>query len=568
MKIFFFPTANGIRGYFKKREVSVFVDGSGRKKIDTHSTKNRILIDFPFLRGITYFIFGIIAFFSGFDEVIKLASEDSFSQKFSEKLRVPKSALIYSVLCIIAILLSVVLLGYLPAKLSFALVGMTNSFFVRNLIIAIVKVLLILLILFILRFLPSMQELYKFNGATNIVLRNKGEVKKVGRLSHHSPLNFLNFFVFTFLLSVFVVTLVGIRISFWINWLVNLGIFVAAMSVAYELLLMLNINENLQKICVLTSFFVSIRPNITHDEVARVAYSQLNMKEKHFKAMEEKERYALSTILSEMQTKLSKVNKYEKSDVEWIIATILGKNRAEAKLVRFFDEKTYREIMKATNERASGKPLSAIFGFVEFYGLRFNVNKKVLAPRMETEVLVDEVLKESKNIKKCEVLDIGTGSGAISVSVAKYGQTKVTAIDVSKQALEVAKENAQANGVKIDFLQSDLFLNLKKNKKFDIIVSNPPYIKSSDINFLDEEVRNFDPKLALDGGEDGLDFYRKIAVGALCHFKKNGLIFLEIGKGQFVQVKKILEKSGYKDIEGIKDFNKINRVVKARYGNN
>ena len=184
---------------------------------------------------------------------------------------------------------------------------------------------------------------------------------------------------------------------------------------------------------------------------------------------------------------------------------------------------------------------------------------------METEILVENVINETKNFKKCKVLDIGTGSGAISISVAKFSGAEVTAVDVSKSALEVAKQNAKDLDAKVTFIQSDLFSQLKKKQKYDIIVSNPPYIRSLDIEGLDGEVKNYDPRLALDGGDDGLDFYRRISAEAKEHLTKGGKIFFEIGKGQFTQVKNILAKNGFEDIKGIKDYNKIYRIVKAEW---
>ena len=567
MNINFFPTSSGLVGYFKRKRVFVYVNQNGRKEVDSSKTKNFIMINFPLLRGILFFILGVIAFLSSFFHILKEKAEDSFLEKLSKNIKISKTALVYASLIVVSLGISILFLGYIPSKLSFFLMGLSKKFILRNFLIAFIKCSLIYLMFLALRFIPGMQELYKFNGAGNVALKNKGQIKDNNKYSHHSPLNFLNFFVFSFILSTFVITLVGISISFWLNWLLNLAIFLACISVSYEILWFISKNDKLEKLALVTSFLIAMKPGVTHDEVARVAYSQLNMKKISGEKVEN-DKIALATVLTEMQTKLSKTGKYNKSDVEWIIATVLGKNRAEAKLVRSFDEKTYREIMKITNERASGKPLSAIFGFVDFYGLRFNVNKKVLAPRMETEILVEEVLNKVNKIKKCEVLDVGTGSGAISVCVAKYGNCKVTAVDISKGALEVAKQNAKNNEVKISFLESNLFSGLKKNKKFDIIVSNPPYIRSLDIDLLDEEVKNYDPRLALDGGKDGLDFYRRLAEESKLHFKKNGVIFLEIGKGQFTSVKKILEKNGFLEIEGIKDYSKIYRVVKAKYGNN
>ena len=213
-----------------------------------------------------------------------------------------------------------------------------------------------------------------------------------------------------------------------------------------------------------------------------------------------------------------------------------------------------------TERRIKGEPLTKIFGVADFYGLRFKVTKDVLSPRMETEILVSEVLKDCK--KGSAVLDIGTGSGAIAVSVAKNSESKVYAVDISSEALSVAKENATNNGVKVEFLRSNLFNDLKKKKMFDIIVSNPPYIKSSDIENLMVEVKDYDPMLALDGGKDGLEFYREIVRQAPEYLKENGKLMFEFGKGQASQVKKLMQKD-FTDVVIIKDYNKIGRIVKG-----
>lgn len=556
MNYIFLPTSNGVIGYHKKRKVICFVDENGKKKIEISNYKSGNMLRIPIIRGIYFFVFGIFAMIKGLCFGV---TDKVMSNKNKTKTVI---GICLSLLC--AILVSVLLLGYLPARLSFVFVGYEKNYFLRNLVIALTKVACIFLLLFVFRFLPAMQEFFKFNGACNQVLKNNGEVLEKKRFDCHLPLNFLNFLLFTFLLSVFMITLIGIQISVVLNIAINLGIFIGIIAISYEILWLLTKSEKLSKLCVITSVFIAIRPSLTQSEVVRMTYLELNLR---YTGEKVKQDISMAQVLTEMQTRLSKVNKYEKSDVDWIIATVLKKNRAEAKLVRSVDEKTYKEIMKCTDERAYGKPLSCIFGFVDFYGLRFNVNKKVLAPRMETELLVERVIELSSEYKKCEILDIGTGSGAISISVAKNSKAKVCAVDISKGALEVAKENAKQNNANVEFIESDLFKGLKRGRKFDIIVSNPPYIRSLDIEGLDEEVKNYDPKLALDGGEDGLDFYRKISLEAVNHLNKNGKILYEIGKGQYVAVKKILEKSGFENIRGIKDYNKIYRIVEADYGN-
>lgn len=279
---------------------------------------------------------------------------------------------------------------------------------------------------------------------------------------------------------------------------------------------------------------------------------------------EEQGKVAMSSLLAEMEIKLKNCEQVEESDIDWIIATVLNKNRAEIKLVRYVSQKEYRDIIRATEKRAKGQPLSSIFGFVDFYGLRLDVNKKVLSPRSETELLVDGALKKIREQELVEVLDLCTGSGAIAIAIAKFYPCKVSAIDVSKGALGVAQSNASKNGVKIDFILSDLFKGLKKSKKYDIIVSNPPYIRSGDIEKLDVEVKKYDPRIALDGGEDGLDFYREITLGAPRHLTKKGWLYFEVGQGQAEKVKEIMQDGGFDDIEIVKDYNKIERIVYGR----
>ena len=176
--------------------------------------------------------------------------------------------------------------------------------------------------------------------------------------------------------------------------------------------------------------------------------------------------------------------------------------------------------------------------------LNFFVDKNVLIPRQDTEILVEEVIKIAKRINAKKILDLCTGSGAIAVSLAKYlPQTEITAIDISNDALKIAKKNAVSNNVEnqITFISSDMFTNLNE-EKFDIIVSNPPYIKTNVIKELDIQVKN-EPYIALDGGEDGLDFYKKIINESYQYLKCNGYLCLEIGFDQKFDVIELIENA-------------------------
>ena len=222
--------------------------------------------------------------------------------------------------------------------------------------------------------------------------------------------------------------------------------------------------------------------------------------------------------------------------------------------------------IKNVKRHISGEPIQYITGKQEFMKLNFLVTKDVLIPRQDTEILVEEVINIAKKIENPIILDLCTGSGAIAVSLAKYvNNVKIFATDISQKALEIAKKNAEFNGVKnnIDFIESDLF-NKIKNLKFDIIVSNPPYIETDEIKKLTKDVQN-EPIQALDGGKDGLTFYRKIAEDAPEFLNIHGFLCLEIGYNQKQKVKQILEKQKrYINIYCKKDLCENDRVVVAQ----
>lgn len=204
-------------------------------------------------------------------------------------------------------------------------------------------------------------------------------------------------------------------------------------------------------------------------------------------------------------------------------------------------------------------PLQYITGHREFMGLDFLVNENVLIPRFDTELLVEEVCRYSRGKR---VLDVCTGSGCIAVSVAVLGGAKkVDALDISAAALKLAEENAKRLQADVAFYESDLFAGIEG--KYDCIVSNPPYIESGEIENLAAEVAGFEPRLALDGGEDGLDFYRRIIGQAKKHLPAGGMLFFEIGYNQGEAVLELLRSNGYGRKSLKKDFAGLDRVVSA-----
>ncbi|MFA5119127.1 MAG: peptide chain release factor N(5)-glutamine methyltransferase [Candidatus Omnitrophota bacterium] len=227
-----------------------------------------------------------------------------------------------------------------------------------------------------------------------------------------------------------------------------------------------------------------------------------------------------------------------------------------------------RKVAGVLKRRVTGEPLQYILGEADFMGYVLNVNADVLIPRPETEILVDTAQKAARLTGYRYILDIGTGSGCIAVSLAKaLAHAVIDAVDISSQALRVASVNAAEHNVTVNFIESDLFSSAcLAGRHFDIIVSNPPYIPTDEIQRLQAEIR-CEPFVALDGGADGLDLYRRIIADAPDYLRTHGLLIMEMGYGQCAAIKNILQNSGkFEIIEIVKDYAHIDRVVVARKG--
>lgn len=248
-------------------------------------------------------------------------------------------------------------------------------------------------------------------------------------------------------------------------------------------------------------------------------------------------------------------------DAWYLLEYVTGMGRAEYFLKKnnTVPEETVTEYLELIKIRASHMPLQYITGSQEFMGLEFKVSGDVLVPRQDTETLVEYVLPFVKGKK---VLDMCTGSGCIAVSLAKLGNAALcVAADYSEKALAVARQNAKLNNVNIQFIQSDMFKNITGS--YDIIVSNPPYIETAVIDTLMPEVKEYEPRAALDGGRDGLSFYRIIGNKARDYLYPGGLLAVETGALQGSQVMAIFKESGYKDVCMQKDLSGNDRVVAA-----
>lgn len=288
-------------------------------------------------------------------------------------------------------------------------------------------------------------------------------------------------------------------------------------------------------------------------------------------------------------------------EAELLLTEILGIDKAQFHTnPPEINEKASQEIDSLAARRIAGEPMQYLIGHVEFYGLRIHVGEGVLIPRPETELLVEETIKlikegygmqedkaqkyKSAEVQKTEgrsqesevrsrqttsrhetdiaILDLCTGSGCIALAIAKgIPQAAIIGIDASEKALYYARKNAECNGIEnVTFVKGDLFNPLGADIRFDCIVSNPPYIKRGDIGKLQVEIRDFEPLEALDGGEDGLDFYRRILNEAPNYLKKNGMVIFEIGLDQAGDIRELAATDGITDIRFVKDYAGIDRI--------
>jgi release factor glutamine methyltransferase len=228
------------------------------------------------------------------------------------------------------------------------------------------------------------------------------------------------------------------------------------------------------------------------------------------------------------------------------------------KFDRVVSETDREAIKQMLIRRGKKEPLQYILGETEFYGYKFKVDRSVLIPRPETEMLVEKVIENAVGVKN--ILDMGTGSGCIAVSLAKELEAvSIDAVDISPETLLTAQKNADLNEVEVNFFRSDLFSEI--TSQYDLIISNPPYISDTEFKDLPLEIKYFEPEAALLAPEEGLFFYRKILEKAGDHLKENGKIYFEIGHAQKAAIKLIAEKNGFENIEFVKDLNGYDRIM-------
>ncbi len=272
----------------------------------------------------------------------------------------------------------------------------------------------------------------------------------------------------------------------------------------------------------------------------------------------------VATLRKQLIAELQPHSETARLDVDLLLQHVL--ELTDVQLITQADkqlsEQQVRAVMALISRRQQHEPIAYIIGHKSFMGLEFEVNRNVLIPRPDTEILVECILEQIGD-RKLLGADIGTGSGAIAIALLKHApHLKMWASDISAAALTCAEKNARSSAViaRIKLLQSDLFSNFGE-VQFDFIVSNPPYIDKQQLTTLDKNVLNYEPHSALAGGDDGLDYYRRISATAHRHLKKGGQLYFEIGYNQKGDVIEILKLNGFKDIKWLSDLAAKDRVV-------
>ena len=565
-------------------------DESGKIQIEAKrikpASKRKGFLKLPIVRGIVAFFTSLV---SGTKVLTRSATvfgegeSSKFDDWLSKKIGVSATdiAIFFGVL--LGAGLSVFLFFFLPQFVTDLITFIPNSSIWYFLVEGLIRILIFLAYVLLTSLLKDIKRTYMYHGAEHktISCYEKGldltveNVRTCSRVHDRCGTTFmfivmtvsiLIFALLNYLLNSFGVVFNG-SLGKLYRFLLKLATLPLVAGVSYEILKLLAKSSAKWLIVfkapgLLLQRITTREPDDSMIEVAITAFEKV-LKMDADQTIPECE----FNVFGNVQNLLSKVNAIlkdinaESSDGEWIVSKVTGVSRSLIKSSKKSVTKTeYDKAISYAKSRANGTPLQYVFGDVDFYGFTLLVDENVLIPRPETEELVMHANKEI--CENSTVLDMCTGSGAIAISVKKLKNAIVTAVDISEGALSVARQNAKNNNAQIEILNSNMFESVQG--KFDVIISNPPYIKSNDLQYLQSEVKR-EPKLALDGGDDGLDFYKIIANNAYKFLNKNGFVFLECGIGQSKDIVELFNNTNkYDTPEIILDINGADRIVKVK----
>ena len=545
----------------------------------TPPEKKSVFVRLPIIRGIVNFFSSLVTGTKILMRSAEVYGGDDEPSKFEKwlaktfKIDVMDVVLFFGVA--LGLVFSIALFFILPTFLG-GLIGKAAPNMppiVKNLIEGGIRILIFVGYILFTSLLKDIKRTYMYHGAEHktITCYEKGldltveNVKKCRRVHDRCGTTFMFFVMFVSILvySVFGAIFPVLNENVGLKMLSRIVLLPLIAGLSYELLKLLAKTDSplvlpLKAPGLLLQMLTTKEPDEQMMEVAIAAFDKvLKMDEDPNEPVCKFVCPEKVSVVTENLKKKFRSSSVDETDAEWIVSIVTGIKRSELGGDSRVKSSHIDKIDELAAERIKGKPLSYVLGNADFYGYEIKVDERVLIPRPETEELVSEVLKVVKNTDK--VLDLCTGSGAIALVINKKSGASVTATDISEAALEVAKENFKQFDAAVETRLIDLYGDL--SEKFDIIVSNPPYIKTEEIDTLDKEVKDYEPRIALDGGEDGLDFYRRICEGAKQRLNEHGKLFLEAGYGEAEEIKKMLENDF--NVEIIKDISGIDRIIKA-----
>ena len=534
----------------------------------------------PFLRGIVNMVLSMIEGTKIIGKSAEIMAEEEIYASNGKGMGV-----LMGFSTVIGVALAVCLFILLPTgitagifKLASLDVNSLDWVWLKSLLEGVMKMVILILYMWGISRMKEIKRLFMYHGAEHKTIAcYESEmpltVENVQKCSRYHDRCGTSFIVFVVVLSIVLMMILDIICAackftlfiekWWLRALLKLALLPLTAGISYEaLMLMARSNFVLfRPFKWLGKQFQRLTTKEPDDGMVEVAITSFNaVLEMDADENTPEVKFPAPITLAEFtrQVKESGITEYAgKQDFDWLLCAILKIKREDLfKEIAVPFGWTIR-LNKMKERLAAGEPWQYVVGSVEFYGRTFEVNKSVLIPRQETELVTEQLVKRLN--KKSTVLDLCCGSGVIGITAALETNATVTLADVSDEALKVAKSNAKRNKAKVDFIKSDMFANLCG--KCNAIICNPPYVESDVIPTLDDSVKKYEPHLALDGGKDGLNFYRILAEQAPKHLTKGGLLVLEIGYNQGEAVKGLLEEKF--DVEVMKDYGGNDRIVIA-----
>ena len=550
----------------------------------------------PFIRGVCSFITSLVDGNRVLMRSADVAAVDEEEQTkaahwLEEKHKISLDGLLSSLAVVMGVVLAMLIFIWLPQYISGFLpeeifdktdTGLKGLWF--NLVEGGIRIVIFILYIVAISFIPSLKRVYMCHGAEHktITCYEEGKELKIENVRGCSRVHDrcgTTFLFIVMIVSILVFSAVNILVAGWlytgnnkIDNLIRFGVKILMLpvvaGVSYEVLRLLAKTKSKLFIIfklpgLLLQRLTTCEPEDGMIECAIIAFKTVlamdadpTIPEKVFATPGK-----MSALLKNTKKRFAD-NNIDEEDAEWIFALVLNIPKSsvatEEKILKVAQAK---EIIRIADERLTGRPLWYIIGDADFCGYKIKVDERVLIPRPETEemaMMAVAVAEEGNNI-----LDLCTGSGALAIAIYKEleksnRKVKMTAVDISADALALAKENAEANEADVLFIQSDLFSRIRG--RFDVIISNPPYIPTAEIDTLQREVKDYEPHLALDGGADGLDIYRRIAAEAPKYLNRGGTLIMEVGAGQAAEIVKMFRGNSYSMV--MQDFNGIDRYVK------